>query len=200
MSFDHNYSWDNFENVVRSTPSVREGWNHIIDFHQTMKKKSYWNELKALDVESEKKKIGEWLEALVTDEPFNEKVLAIWIGITKFVDEVENEVYVIYLTGCEAYDSEDIEWANEPTYIPENRYFASEVLTEMTRKISKEDDDYSLLDWILPLAYCTLMFNDLIVNALDKSKFLKHRDKIFVATGHDSGDYWNLNPIEINRL
>lgn len=195
MSFEHSNSWDNFEKVVNSGLSIRDGWNQIIDFHKNIKEKTYWTDLKTLDFETEQKQIKNWLESLVTDEPFDKTIISFWVGVNKFLDDSENETYAIYLAGCESYDKENIEWATEPTYLPENRYFISEILNEIDKKIKTDKEDYSILDWILPLAYSALTFNDLIKNKLDNSKFLKFRDKIFVATGHDGGDYLNLNTI-----
>lgn len=132
----------------------------------------------------------------MADEPFEKNIVSFWIGINKFLDDSENEIYAIYLAGCESYNEEDAEWATEPTYLPENRYFISGILTEMDKKIKESEEDYSILDWILPLAYSSLTLNDLIKNKLDNSKFLKHQSQIFVTTGHDGGDYINLNAIE----
>lgn len=195
MSFEHNNSWDNFEKVVNSEPPIKDGWNQIIDFHKNLKEKSYWTHLKTLDLETEQEEIKDWLESLVTEEPFDKNIVAFWIGINKFMDNSEKEIYAIYLVGCESYDKEDIEWATEPTYLPENRYFISGILNEIDKKIKADADDYSILDWILPLAYSSLTFTDLINNKLDSSKFLKYQDKIFVTTGHDGGDYLSLKAI-----
>lgn len=196
MNFEHNNSWDNFESVLKSRPSVKDGWHQIIDFHRNIKEKPYWDSLKQLGLQAEQKEIKDWLESTVTDEPFDKNIVSFWIGINKFLDDAENEVYAFYLAGCESYDIEDAEWATEPTYLPENRYFISEVLNEIDKLIKNDKEDFSILDWILPLAYCSLTLNDLINNKLDKSKFLKHQDKLFVTTGHDGGDYMNLNNIE----
>ncbi|NOS93203.1 MAG: hypothetical protein HOP30_14885 [Cyclobacteriaceae bacterium] len=197
MSFEHNKSWDNFEKVVNSGVSIKDGWRQIIDFHKRIKKKSYWKDLETLDLEVEQQEIKNWLEALVTEEPFDKEIISFWIGICKFLDNEEREFYVIYLVGCKSYDNDDIEWASDPAYLPKKRYFVSKSLNEIDEKIKPDSDDYSFLDWILPLAYTSLALNDLIKNKLDHSKFLKYQDKIFVTTGHDSGDYLNINAIGV---
>lgn len=183
------------EKTLNAELSITDGWNQVIDFHKNIKEKSYWTDLKQLDFETEQNELKDWLESLATDEPFGKEIIAFWIGINKFLDDSGDETYAIYLVGCESYDKEDIEWATEPTYLPEDRYFISGLLNEIDNKIRTDKDDYSILDWILPLAYSSLTINDLIENKLDSSKFLKYQDKILVTTGYDGGDFMNLKSI-----
>jgi len=111
-------------------------------------------------------------------------------------EDTEQEFYATYITGCDTYDSEDIEWATEPVYVPEERYFISEVYNNIEKLIPAKDEDHSFLDWLLPLAYYTLQLNDITRNNLNTGYLLKHQAKLFVACGHDGGDYINLQPIQ----
>jgi len=121
---------------------------------------------------------------------------ALWIGIVKLVDN-NKEVYAIYLTGSDSYDEDDIDWSTEPVYEPENRYVIVGVLNEIDEIIVNDNDgDYSFLDWILPLAYCALTFDDIISTKLNKKLFLNSKAKLFVSLGHDSGDYKDLSVIQ----
>jgi len=196
MKFEHDKSWDNFETVFNSRLPIKNAWNKIIDFHEQTSPNSYWSSLRNLDVESEQKDIKEWLEQLVTHSPVPNSVVALWLGITKFLEN-SKEVYVIYLIGSDAYNNNDIDWATEPTYEPENKYGILGVLNQIDSIIKTGDkDDYSFLDWILPLAYCALTIDEIIRTKLEKKLFLKSRNKLFVSTGHDDGDYKELSPIE----
>jgi hypothetical protein len=195
MEFKHDQTWDTFEQVFNSHPTTKDGWNKLIDFHQKTKEKPFWTALRNLDFETEQLEIKNWLEELVQTEPIDKKIIAFWVGITKFVDDQDKESYTIYLVGCDNYDESDIEWATEPTYMPEERYFTFDTLNKIDEIIKADSDDYSFLDWILPLSYCALTLDNIIRNNLDSKLFLKYHDKIFVSTGHDSGDYKNVSAI-----
>src|SRR5690606_38716213 len=101
----------------------------------------------------------------------------------------------LYLHGANQYDKEDIEWATEPNYEPdlERKYFIPEGLNELNNLI-EGDEDYSFLDWILPLAYSSIILENLITNKIDKT-ILKNIDKLGVTTGFDSGDFQALAPL-----
>ena len=59
-----------------------------------------------------------------------------------------------------------------------------------------DHDTFCLLDWILPLAWCALLLDDLTRNRLiDKIFFRGPGDRIFLSTGFDDGDYLSLTPI-----
>ncbi len=196
MKFQHDKSWDNFESVFNLRLPIKDAWNKIIDFHEQTVPNSYWTSLRLLDIEAEQVEIKEWLEQLVTKSPIPDTVVALWLGITKLLED-EKEVYVIYLIGADSYEEEDIEWAMEPTYDPENKYGIPGVLNQIGEiTISGDKDDYEFLDWILPIAYCALTLDEIIRTKLNKNLFLKSRPKLFVTTGHDSGDYKELSPIE----
>lgn len=196
MKFVHSKSWDNFETIFDSKLPIEQSWAKIISFHENVAPKPYWGKLKQLDIKSEQLDIQNWLEQLVTDSPIPENILALWIGIVKLVDN-NKEVNAIYLTGSGSYDEDDIDWATEPMYEPENRYVIVRVLNEIDEVIVNDNDgDYSFLDWILPLAYCAMTFDDIIRTKLNKKLFLNSNAKLFVSLGHDSGDYKGLSAIQ----
>ncbi|MBC8053191.1 MAG: hypothetical protein H7Y13_09005 [Sphingobacteriaceae bacterium] len=196
MTFAHNKSWEHFETVFNSKLPIKEAWDKIIDFHEKTVPTCYWTQLRELDVETEQQEIKEWFEQLVANDPLPQKVISIWIGIVKLLDDNDNKVNAIYLTGADSYDKDDIEWATEPTYEPENKYGVLDILNQIENIIKEDPKNYSFLDWILPLAYCSLTIDEIVRRKLDPSIFLKSQKKLFVTTGHDSGDYMNLSPIE----
>lgn len=195
MKFDHSKSWDKLEEIFSSKLTVSEKWNQIIDFHETLFPKTSWTALRKIDITAESNEIKEWLEKLVTEKQFNAETLAFWIGLTKFLDEqTGKEFYVIYLTGCCKYEINDIKWATDPSYIPENRYFSLDFLNKIDN-IILEDKDYSFLDWILPISAGSFVLDDIIKCKLDLDKFLKYKKKMFVTFGFDDGDYLPLTPL-----
>jgi len=195
MKFDYSKSWDKLEEIFSSELNVNEKWNQIIDFHETLFPETNWTALREINITAESYEIKEWLEKLVTEEQFNAETLAFWIGLTKFLDEqTEKEFYVIYLTGCEKYEINNIEWATDPSYIPENRYFSLDFLNKIDN-IILEDKDYSFLDWILPICAGSFVLDDIFKSKLDLDKFLKYKNKMFVTFGFDDGDYISLTPL-----
>ena len=79
---------------------------------------------------------------------------------------------------------------------PEDMYVISSVLMQVDEIIKADKENYDYFDWILPLAYCAFLFDEIIRTKLDKTLFLKNQERLFVTVGHDSGDYMELSPIE----
>jgi hypothetical protein len=195
-NFSQEESWAHFEQVFDAKLPIREAWKQIIDFHERVRPKPYWDALRKLDVETEQREMKEWLEQLATKSPIPADVLALWIGISKLWDE-ENaeEVYAIYVQGTDLYSRENLEWIADPIYEPEGGYAALDVLNQTDEIIRSDEEDYTFLDWILPLAYCALTIDEIIRTRLNKKPFLKFNKLLFVTTGHDNGDFKELAPI-----
>ncbi|WP_040397914.1 hypothetical protein [Cesiribacter andamanensis] len=152
--------------------------------------------MRQLPLEQEQADLKAWMEQMAEAEPLPEEIVALWIGLFKTWDQEEaTERYVLYLTGSDRFDAEDIYWATAPAYIPDNRYGVPDVLNELLALYQDDEEDGSFLDWILPLAYCTLQFDAISRSGLKKALFLAHRESLQLATGHDSGDYMVLTPI-----
>jgi hypothetical protein len=197
MNFEHDSSWDKLTELIESGQTTKTSWNHFIDFHADIKAKPYWANLKILDFDEEQVEIKNWIESLATKNPLDNDIISIWIGINRFTTKHADEpFYAMYLVGSKDYNDNDIEWATDPKYLPDDRYFISKALNDIDEEIKEDKEDFSYLDWILPLAYNALTLTEIIDSKLDKEKFLKFQEQIFVATGHDSGDFVNLKPIE----
>jgi hypothetical protein len=178
-----------------------EAWSKLIEYHSRIKPAAYWKKLLDFDFEVEQQEISQWLEQVVQDEPLPAEVQALWFGLAKFSDgNSKEEFYATYLVGSEKYDKEDIEWATEPVYSPEERYFVSDIYNEIDKVVTAtkgaKGDVYSFLDWLLPVAYYSLNLNDIFQNHINNSNFLKHRGQLHIACGHDSGDYLNIGSIK----
>lgn len=196
MPFSYDQSWDNFETVLQAQLPIREAWSRIIDFHEQQSPKPYWEAMRQLPLEEEQADLKTWMEQMLAEAPLPEEVVALWIGIFKNYDQKEEtEEYVLYLTGSKRFDAEDTEWAAEPSYLPDNRYGVPDVLNELHALYQKDEKDGSFLDWMLPLAYCSLQFDAISRSRLKKELFLVHTPTLQLATGHDSGDYKLLTPI-----
>ncbi len=197
MEYSYDKSWDAFEEILSAKLGIKESWNKIIDFHEAIKPKSYWSALRELDVEAEQDDIRDWMEQIVENSPIPNSTQALWIGITQLHDEeTQKDYYAIYLTGSKNYDPEDIDWAVNPTYEPEENYGIVQVLTNLTSIISDDQEDFSYLDWMLPISYIAFSLDEIIrTNSLDKKLFLKKKNILHVTTGYDEGDFINITPI-----
>jgi hypothetical protein len=195
MDFQHDQSWDSFTTILASKMTAKNAWNKFIDDHEKAVSKSYWAQLRQIDIEAEQTDILNWLQQIVTDNPIPKTIVAFWIGIVKFAGG-DKEISTIYFAGADTYDKDDIDWACDPTYLPENRYAQPSLLQEIDDIARSDEDNYEFLDWILPVAYCAFTFDEIIRTKLDKNLFLKTKDKYFVAVGHDSGDYIDVTPIK----
>ncbi len=195
MELEHSKSWDLFINILALKLPAIEAWNKLLDAHQEYAPRPYWQELKDLEVEAQLESMNDWLNQIVTEEPIPDNVVAFWIGIVKFLDNTI-EIPTIYLVGASSYDRDDIDWACNPTYLPENRYAQPDVLQEIDDIAKTSSEDYELLDWILPLAFCAFVLDEIITKNLDKRLFLRTHNEVYFAVGHDSGDYVDLSSLK----
>ena len=195
MEFQHEKSWDSLTTIFDSKLTAKDAWNKFIDFHEQTVPKSYWTSLRQLDIEEEQTEITQWLHQLVSASDIPDNIVALWIGILKFVHD-EKEIPAIYLVGANTYEKDDIDWAYDATYKPDNRYVQPCVLKEIDNIAKTDEDNYEFFDWIFPLAYCTFTLDEIIRTKLDKKLFLKSKNKLFAAVGHDGGDFMNLSTIE----
>lgn len=198
-NFDH--SWECLENTLAARLPLREAWHRVVDFHAQRSAKDYWPLIRAEDIEAERDAVLGWWQTLLRNEPPPREVSAVWVGLFKFIDEAHpEETYAMYLTGCDAYDADDIEWTIEPVYEPEGRYFVPGGLNRIGALLhlhEKDDHDtFCLLDWILPLAWCALLLDDITRNRLiNRTLFPENREHVFISAGFDDGDYLALTPI-----
>jgi len=196
LEFQHNKSWDSLTTILASKLTARDGWNKFIIVHEETVLKSYWTDLKQIDIETEQNDIVNWLNKLVTDDPIPENIVAFWIGILKFAGENDKEIPTIYFAGADNYDKDDIDWASDLSYLPENRYVQPGVLQQIDNIARTDKENYEFFDWILPIAYCAFVFDEIVRTKIDINLFLKQKDKLFITVGHDSGDYIDLTPIQ----
>ena len=71
------------------------------------------------------------MEDLTKKSPIPATVAALWVGMFKHVQD-DKEMYVIYLSGADTYTKDDIDWAKDLTYLPEDRYAVPGTLNEIS--------------------------------------------------------------------
>lgn len=195
MEFQHDKTWEIFASILESKRTARDAWIEFIDFHEQNFTKHYWAKLKKIGIEEDQVNFVNWLTTVVTQTPIPKKIAAIWIGLLKFAGDDNSEIPTIYFGGADNYDKDDIDWACDLNYLPDNRYAQPGLLQEIDAIAKADEDNYEFPDWILPLAYCAFTFDEIARTKLDKSLFLKHKDKLFLSVGYDGGDFIDLKPI-----
>jgi hypothetical protein len=195
MEFQHEQSWDTLTTILALKTNAKEAWNKFIDFHEQIVSKTYWASFRNLDIEEEQIETVNWLQQIVNRSPIPDSIVAFWIGIIKFAEN-DKEIPTIYFSGADTYDKDGIDWACDPTYFPEYRYTQPGVLQKIDNIARTDEENYEFFDWIFSLAYCAFTFEEIFRTKIDKQTLLKSKNEIFVAVGHDSGDYVDLTPLK----
>lgn len=198
LNIDTGKFWEFYNNSLGQNNSLNNNWLQILDELSKDFPAELLNKFKTYDLEKERESVFDWLNETINKEPFDKNICSFWFGLEKFTtqDKPDDEFYCFYLVGCEEYDKDDIEWATDPVYLPENRYYSSSQFNEIYETIKKDEESFEILDWILPVAYFTYVLNDLIKSKWLNPLFLTHKKKIHISSGHDSGDYVNLSNIQ----
>lgn len=196
MELQPDRTWTLLKSILESKLPASQAWANFISQHGNWYPQPWWQELKRLDMAATMEQFAQWIRELLEEEPLPEDVLSCWIGIVKFMDEENQEIPTIYLVGAPTYDKDDIDWACDPSYLPENRYAQPELLNQIDQIAKSDPSAYEFLDWILPLACCAFIFDEMFRTKIPKELLLKHRPKIHVAIGHDSGDYVEITPVD----
>jgi hypothetical protein len=82
-NFDHDSSWEQLTKLFNSHLPINEAWTKLIEFHEKLAPKTYWDKLKSLDLAAEKEVLKDWLQDLATKSPIPETVSALWVGMFK---------------------------------------------------------------------------------------------------------------------
>lgn len=194
MEYNYDKSWNILEGILKLKLPMKDAWSRFIEQQEHYLPIPVWLKLKQLQTENDKKDIVNWVRQVEIEDPIPKNLVAIWIGIV-LLDREEGEVPAICLQGSEIFDDNNIDWAITSTYLPRNRYAIPTVFHEINEIIKSDINNFEFLDWIVPLAYCAFMFDD-IVRDLNKELFEENLDKIYFTIGYDGGDYVKIARIE----
>lgn len=193
MQSKYDLSWDYLENLFSKKLPAEKAWEKFIRFQENIVSKNYWESIKKIDVTTEKTELTNLFHHLMKSSPLEDNVTALWIGIIR-LEYNDKDTPVIYITGSDSYNPDNIDWACSCIYQPDNRYFILDGLIEIDNEIKTDENDFEFLDWILPLSYCTFLLDDIFRNDIDLK--LLPENKIYITVGYDSGDYIHLTPID----
>lgn len=191
--FDNEQSWDNFETIISEQLSVAEAWGKMIASLEAVKPKSFWATLRNIDIEAGRKIVKEWVEQTFIEDGISDDTQCFWISIAEYADENDAKVYGLSITGYDVEDPDDLD-GDDPTFSPEENLIVPDDLVTIEQAIN-DDGDYTFLDWLLPVAYCSFVLDDMIRNDLDKQNILRFKNSISVAVGYDGGDFMKLSTI-----
>lgn len=203
MPFVHLDSLQHLQTVLNKNGSFEEGWREVVGYHEALKPASYWEAISDLEAHQETQVVAEWLEGVLTSDPVPAPVQAFWVGIFQYPDEeTKEDIYAIHIVGADEYDAddmEDAEWASDPSYVPEERYWASGIFHQIHQLVQtapeNDADERSFLDYILPIAYYSLLLNDVFQHHLPVADLLGGKRTVFISCGYDNGDFVSLLPV-----
>jgi hypothetical protein len=147
--------------------------------------------LEKLDFEKDANSIEKSITNILSSEPPKIKVKGFWFGIFDTHDNGKSSSQA-YLCGSNKGPGtgETAEWAVNPKYFPESRYFGSKVLNELPEVINEAGDN-------LEIRYFSLWYLAVVVANYCKSNYslLLNADKCIVSIGFDSGDFVNIGQL-----
>lgn len=185
MEITHDIAWKCFEENLKSPIPITQKWELLIESVVADANSSFTASLKSIDIASDMECISNWLNLMIEEAPIQATTKALWFGIFTGIHE-GNEIIVTYCHGFEHYNIDNLDWTTNPTYTPDNCYYAIDGLQQIMRIAKSETNNRNLLDWILPLAYCSFILFELLNNAA-------FSDDRKCVCGYDSGDYIFLN-------
>jgi hypothetical protein len=193
--FENVQVWDDFEAIFNQRLPVAQSWSKLIDLLENIKAKPYWAQIRNIDIKTERKEIKDWFELTFSTDEITAETKCLWVGIQEYADKDDAKLYGIYLIGYDVAGPDEID-GDEPSYSPEDSMIIIDNLSAIEKLINSDNDDYDFLDWLLPVAYCSLVLDDIIRQDLYKLLVLKFNDKMPAAVGYDGGDYITLSTIE----
>lgn len=146
---------------------------------------TYWPKFGEINIEEDLENFANWLTALFTENPTSENIVALWIGLVKFTGSDNSEIPTVYVGGADNYDKDNSDWACDLAYLPNKRYAQPGSLKKIDVIAKTDNAHYSFLDWILPLAYCSFVIDEVIKTRLDRQLLAGNSNKLFIAIGYD---------------
>ncbi len=126
--------------------------------------------------------------AAIEQPPLTNKIVALWLPIEEY-KEADNTFYGARIIGCKSFDEEDNFWIKSQVYTNDAVFILDSL--EALMKHKRITVNFEFLDWILPLALYTFVFNEAIQQCnMDFEK------PIEIAIGYVDGDLMGLYPLK----
>jgi hypothetical protein len=199
MSHNLKHPFEYVNQTVKSGVNIKLGMQELIDYCQKSCPDEEWNILKELDFTDDLSYLQNWLKEVLLTEPPPRDIQAFWFGLFNPILEDGQPTCDLYISGSVDFDPEDEtgDWAcwTETSYIPEQKYAKSKVLTQIYRTVSQIKHK-SMGEYVLCLGYASLAIVE-ICRRIDNHLLLGDSSARALAVGFDSGDFVLLG--EVNQ-
>ena len=125
--------------VATNPPPLASGMAKWFDYCDKVahEQNSLWKRLRKLDFEKDADSLTQWLKHLLKMEPPPDSINGLWFGLYNPVLDDGKPSCQMYVGGSSAFDpgSDSNEWVCHLSWLPKDRYSASQVLTELYRPV-----------------------------------------------------------------
>ncbi|TQF15104.1 hypothetical protein FJV41_15255 [Myxococcus llanfairpwllgwyngyllgogerychwyrndrobwllllantysiliogogogochensis] len=189
--------FNEIERVAKSELSVTEGLLRIIQFCGTTRPHPDWSALRTLDVESDLRRLQQWLETIMRTTPPPAPITGLWFGL--FNPTVRGRVTAdVHLIGA-PYDATDPDWLFRERWGKGTPDSGSTVLDSIYQvAYGHEDGLGNDAEYPLALAYAALAVRHLA--RLMGPTLLGNATQRVLNVGFDSGDFLCIGAIQKDGL
>jgi hypothetical protein len=187
-------SWDVcsslIETFINRLPSIDEGIDILKEDIKVINNQIGTSLLNKENFTQEYKRFENWLMQSLQSSPIPEEITAVYFGL---FESTENRLQ-IYFCGSDEWDSEDPDWACDPIYYPQEPYPNLPLCQEM-HSVLKQD--------VYAGVYLSLGIMVLLVIQFCRSHgsvLLAGRKHLYLATGFDDGDLYNIGVLTSSGL
>ncbi|WP_321308883.1 hypothetical protein [Marinifilum fragile] len=188
--------WEELEEFInhfaKTKPDLNTGKATIINFIKTKIPSFDHNFIEGIDFLETQKEFLSWVkEPLLKSKP-DDNIVGLYFGLFTSSDpqlsKNGKELTVLYIAGSEISPKEDpTDWAVDPTYFPLERYCVlssfSIIDSELKKYTNTSDLEQVLFNGITNL---------ILLNSMEELGKLSNNEEIYIGSGFDSGDCYNL--------
>jgi hypothetical protein len=183
------------QQVAEAPAPIPEGLEHWFKYCEEVAPQgaALWKQLRRLDYGADAEQMAMWLTNLLKTEPPPSQINGLWFGLFNPVVKDGEASCQMYLSGSESYETDPEDWACDTSYFPKGRYPYSVIMDQIYRitNSSHEGDVSYLGDAFLCLGYAALLVSNWC-HGPSAAQLLGDAPLRAVATGHDSGDIYQI--------
>ena len=188
MSISFNKTLETVYKCLQQDNTISADIETVISVNESQVPHNDWQRFRKLPYD-DLTEMREWLENVLTNEPPDIELAGLWFGLFNPVYENDEAVADIYICGGTEYDEDNMDWACDPEYAPDEGYAHSEILKSIyqiayTSKESLGND----AEYPMCLSYGAFAIKRLL-NEINPELLIKGDKDIGLAVGFDDGDY-----------